>query len=698
MLWRMAHSWRPHLWLVATVLVTVPVPAVLALTHLASRNLDTHRYEVEHALRGQYRKSLELLDRSVAARLDVMEADILAAVRKGPAKSAALRAVNYWRDRGGTAHVDLLDPRGEPPPLADPLSVPKPERCQVGEHWFDMAGAAELAFVHGRNEEAAGFFKALAEGKSAEGNCPQSRCPSGKCPAFVHLLGLCGQVRSAIAGGDTATALAKLEHLVDHHLADEPPDCTEPLPPAAQWYLRTRRPADRADLAGRIRTALSFRRTGGPAARTALAELADHLGWRAMIEQSRACGLWHQSALNLVRNGSAASAVGPKRFVRLAHPDLTLLAVAREAEGGFVTYRVDPKRWRVEIDALLADIPDDTVAELSDAAGVRLAGEAIPDGPQDLVQTRALEAVPGWHLRLGPRDPGRLAVAAERLAWTTFALVGLVAASVSAGLALLLVNYLRQARLARMQAEFVSGVSHELKTPLALLRLSAETLYMGRYRTEADGRELLRRIVGDVERLSRLVGRILDFSKLSRHRDELRFAPVDLVEVVTDLLAQYRPQFEELSAVVEVRPLLDDSDPGALPPVRADESAVRQVLVNLLDNALRYTEGPPRITLSAAVAGKTGAGGTGSGMTGAGGTVRLTIADCGIGMGPATQKRIFEQFYRGDEPAVQRHRGTGLGLAIVRNILAAHGGEIVVESVPGAGSAFTIVLPVWTGG
>lgn len=676
---RRHHSWRPQLKLVVVALVTILIPAVITLTHLSVRQLDIHRYEMEGALRSQYAANLERVQRQVERRLERREADILEAVNKGPEDLKTLNAVRYWENKPHNAHVDLLDERGEPLPLADALSLPAVDACEVLDHWRRMGVAGQLAFANGRLDESAVFYRSLGDSKSPDGKCPQAKCAKSHCPTFIHLLGVLGQTRTALAIGDFTGAAARLEHLQKYHLAEQPfpiPDLPAIL---EDWYKRSCEPQPRADLSARVTAVIEGVKGRHAKLRDRVRELTDFLGWSEGIEQARAGTVWHRSVAGMVRNDLEGRAAGD--FVRRTLPDQTLLAVCRLPDDeGFLTYRVDPAQWKADVNEALAEGGADVVIELSDGAGTQLAGTRVPAG-SELVQTRVLGAVPGWVLAMGPRDPQRLGAAAENLGATTFALVCVVVVSVCVGLGLLLVNYLRQARLARMQADFVSGVSHEFKTPLALLQMSAETLWLGRYRSADEARDLQRRIINQAEHLNRMVAGVLEFNRLERGNAELKFGPVHVREVIAEVLDNYRPQLDELGATVEMAPAAEvDGTPVRLPPVRADASSLRQVLMNLLDNALKYSEGPPKVKISAALDA---------------GRVKLSVSDAGIGMDQATRKRIFEKFFRGDSPAVQRHRGTGLGLAIVAEITAAHGGEISVESAPGAGSTFTVSLPLF---
>jgi two-component system phosphate regulon sensor histidine kinase PhoR len=680
---RKPHSWRSHLKLVVFALVTVLIPAVIALTHLSVRQLDIHRYELEGALREQYVSHLDRIERQVQQRLERLEADILEAVNKGPEELKTVNAVRYWENVPHVAHVDLLDDRGEPLPLADALSIPAGDSCDVIDHWRRMATAGQLAFANGRLDESARFYAALGDSKGPDGKCPQARCAKSHCPSFIHLLGTLGQTRTALALADYTGTAARLEHLQKFHLNEQPfpiPDLPAVL---EDWYRRACDPLTRNELSEKISAVVDGVKGRHNKLREAARDLSEFLGWRDGIEQARAGTVWHRSAAGLLRNDLEGRPGG--EFIRRTLPDQTLLGVCRlsDEEGflTFLTYRVAPAQWKSDIEQVLSELPSDTVVEISDGAGTLVAGTRVP-AAGSLVQPKPLAAVPGWVMSMGPRDPSRLGAAVEKLSTAGFALIALVAVSVCVGLALLLVNYLRQARLAQMQSDFVSGVSHELKTPLALLQMSAETLWLGRYRSEQEGRDLQRRIIGQVEHLNRMVAGVLEFHRQERGQTEFTFGPVNLREIVADVLDAYRPQLDELGAKVELLPPLADPDGAGprFPAVRADASALRQVLMNLLDNALKYCSGAPRVRVSAEVDGP---------------RVRLMVSDSGIGMDEATRRRVFEKFFRGDSPEVQRHRGTGLGLAIVAHIVAGHGGDIVVESRPGVGSTFTVTLPVY---
>lgn len=233
----------------------------------------------------------------------------------------------------------------------------------------------------------------------------------------------------------------------------------------------------------------------------------------------------------------------------------------------------------------------------------------------------------------------------------------------------------RQVQLARMKSDFVSNVSHELRTPLALIRMYAETLEMGRVPTEARRQEYLRVISSETERLTHLVNNILNFSRMEAGHKTYAEAPVDLNEVAAAVYRLYAPTLEAQGFRFELR-LAEE-----LPPLRGDREAMTEALINLVDNAVKYSGSERRVEVE-----------TGR----RGGDVFVAVRDHGIGIAPEEQRRIFEKFYRVSTGLVHDTRGTGLGLAIVDHIVQAHGGRVALESRPGAGSRFSLLFPVGT--
>ena len=281
-------------------------------------------------------------------------------------------------------------------------------------------------------------------------------------------------------------------------------------------------------------------------------------------------------------------------------------------------------------------------------------------------------AFPGWQLAAAYRQNG-IAELAERYHRQSLWLSGLALLALLGGAALAWRVFNRELRLAREKSAFVSNVSHELKTPLALIRLFAETLLLGRVRNPEKANEYHRIIVNETDRLTQLINNILDFSAIEAGRKEYQFAPCDLAEIVREVLHSY--EFVMQKAGFEIETALAEN----LPPVNADRDALAQALLNLLNNAVKYSREQKHIKVA---------------LTQSGERLALSVADRGIGMQRAELKRIFEKFYRAGDPLVHETKGTGLGLSLVKHIVNAHGGTIAVESTPEQGSCFTIHLPL----
>jgi signal transduction histidine kinase len=235
----------------------------------------------------------------------------------------------------------------------------------------------------------------------------------------------------------------------------------------------------------------------------------------------------------------------------------------------------------------------------------------------------------------------------------------------------------KEVALARLKSDFVSNVSHELRTPLALIRLYAETLELGRITTPEKKQEYYRIIRKESERLTSLINNILDFSRIEAGRKEYEFRQTDIADLVRNTLDAYRYQIEQQGFALE-----ESIDPD-LPPMRLDREAIARALVNLVNNALKYSSDEKFLGVK---------------LYKANSSVKLEVVDHGIGISRREQSKIFEKFYRTGDPLVHNTKGSGLGLSLVRHITHAHGGEIAVESTPGKGSTFILSLPLDAGG
>lgn len=246
-------------------------------------------------------------------------------------------------------------------------------------------------------------------------------------------------------------------------------------------------------------------------------------------------------------------------------------------------------------------------------------------------------------------------------------------AALGAGATVTLLGIRADRRLVALQVDFVSKVSHELKTPLTSIRMFVDTLRMGRVTEPPKVEECLEVISKETDRLSILIGRLLSWGAMEAGAFKLDRQPVDVERIIRSAVDAFQPQLLGKNVTLEVSVEED------LPVILADASSLVDSLLNLLTNALKYGGKSQRIELTAARED---------------GAVAISVRDQGIGIAKREQPRIFERFYRSEMHDLRTIGGTGLGLAIARHIVEAHGGNIEVESRVNEGSTFTIVLPL----
>jgi len=231
----------------------------------------------------------------------------------------------------------------------------------------------------------------------------------------------------------------------------------------------------------------------------------------------------------------------------------------------------------------------------------------------------------------------------------------------------------RQAEeLNQLKSYFVSSVSHELRTPLTSIRMFADTLKEGRVKKPSQHREYLNIIVGESERLTRLINNILDFSRIERGIKEYRFTDCNILDVVRKSVDAMRYQIEMEGGRLRLK------IPKRLPIIHGDSDALQEVIMNLLSNAIKYSTTRKDIELT--VTTKTG-------------VITIAVGDKGIGIPQEDIPHIFEQFFRVKDNRSRQVGGAGLGLAVVKHIVEAHGGEISVQSKIGKGTTFRVQLP-----
>jgi signal transduction histidine kinase len=267
-----------------------------------------------------------------------------------------------------------------------------------------------------------------------------------------------------------------------------------------------------------------------------------------------------------------------------------------------------------------------------------------------------------------PGDPA--APLAFRNRTLYIALLFLLYLGIGVGFGLTIREMRRAYKLSRLKTDFVANISHELRTPLTSVRLFAETLREGRAEGPEEVRECVAMLSSEADRLSRMVEKLLDWSRLEAGSGKLELEKTEVPALLDRIGAAYRAQQLPAEYETQVEP--------RLPPVNVDRDAMAQVVLNLLHNAVKYTGDDKRIRVRARKAGR---------------NVAIEVEDNGPGVRPHDRKRIFERFYRGDDLLSRRSEGTGLGLAIAKKIVELHGGRIELESRLGEGSTFRVILP-----
>jgi signal transduction histidine kinase len=280
-------------------------------------------------------------------------------------------------------------------------------------------------------------------------------------------------------------------------------------------------------------------------------------------------------------------------------------------------------------------------------------------------------ASPRWRL-LVQHPSGSLEAAVNSARRRNLIVSSSILSVLGASIGLLVLSTRRAQELARQQMEFVAAVSHELRTPLAVIRSAGENLADGVVRDDGEIRKYGDLVRNEGRRLTDMVEQILEFAGIDSGQRAFALSPVAIVPMLHDIIDSRHALLDSAGIRVEY----DIAD--RLPPVLGDETALRRVFENLVANAVKYGEAGRWLGIRARLAGR---------------EVRVTVADRGIGINAAEQSRIFEPFYRAPDVIAARIQGTGLGLSLVQRIVRAHGGNISVQSEPGAGSEFTVTLP-----
>lgn len=365
---------------------------------------------------------------------------------------------------------------------------------------------------------------------------------------------------------------------------------------------------------------------------------------------------------------------GRRYFFAGERPVVTAILRSRDGTPVLAAVTRDLDRMRRDVfDATLGGLEAPTMVAVVDSAGRPVWSRGPLERAAPILTLPFGKGLPGWRLavyRAPGASPGESVRRQVMLFTTAF---GLLLVMIAVGVVTTWRLVRRETEMARLKADFVANVSHDLKTPLSVIRMFAETLDLDRVRDEPTRREYYRVMTQESERLSRLIENVLDFSRIEGGRRVYARQPTAVEPIVRETLEAFSYPLTQQGFKVDVDVAAD------LPAIPADADALAQALANLVDNAIKYSGDRKSIRVEARVDGD---------------RLAVSVSDDGVGIPREEQGRIFEKFYRVGASETQGRRGSGVGLALVRHIVDAHGGDVQVESRPGEGSRFTIRLPL----
>jgi len=361
---------------------------------------------------------------------------------------------------------------------------------------------------------------------------------------------------------------------------------------------------------------------------------------------------------------------------RMADGGLNLLFWKKLENGRIVGCVIDQASFKERMLGILPSVYSSVrILTILDENGIPLITPQgqIRDWRKPFVARELSESLPHWEAVAYLTDPAMITSKVRFTASIMWMLIFILFASIVSGGLLILRLLYSEVQLAQKKTTFVANVSHELKTPLTSIRMFAEMLEEKRQPDETKRHKYLGIMVSETERLTRLINNVLDFSRMDRGKKQYTFKKVDLVFLTEDIVEGQRVRLENNGFEVNFRAHLSQVF------VRADEEALRQVVLNLLSNAEKYSPDTKKIDIE---------------VTGTEQAAFIDIKDRGVGISSQEAKYIFKEFYRVDDRLVSQTRGTGLGLTIARRIIRDHGGDIVYMPHEGGGSIFQIKLLV----
>jgi two-component system phosphate regulon sensor histidine kinase PhoR len=327
------------------------------------------------------------------------------------------------------------------------------------------------------------------------------------------------------------------------------------------------------------------------------------------------------------------------------------------------------------LDSVLGNVGPGRIANVVDDKNDVIYGHAIDGAGEFIVSRRFPSTLYKWRLQLEPTSTALFSSEAQKHAKrvTKELLIPLALAVILLGLIVLYLSVVRERRLNRLKSEFVANVSHELKTPLSLIQMFGELLFLGKAGDEAKARSYHEIILRETERLTTLIDNVLNLARIERGKGAYDFVESDIGEAIERAVEICSHRLEKSGIELKFTKAPD------IPLMLIDDRAITLAVVNLVDNAVKYAQGTDIVGVELSADDR---------------RVYLDVYDRGIGIPKGHVKRIFERFYRIPSVETRKQRGSGIGLSLVRHIVEGHGGVIVVKSDQGVETRFSIRLPI----
>ena len=350
-----------------------------------------------------------------------------------------------------------------------------------------------------------------------------------------------------------------------------------------------------------------------------------------------------------------------------------VLKETRKGRRILVCYQMNVDRIIALVDGLLRDLQDRFYVSIVDFENNGVYGQPISRSSKYYQEKIFPSTLYKWILQMVPRNYTELEQGVRNQRRTNLFLIILSMFLTLISLGIIYIGWRHERQLRQLKENFIGNVSHELKTPLSLIRMFSEMLVMGRVKDEDKRLEYYRIIHNESDRMSRLIANLLDFANLIRGIEHKHFEKTNIAQLAAKALEAYRQEIlkDGFELNVEADPQLPDS--------YADPNAITMAFLNLLDNSRKYSKERKKIDVK---------------ICRDNGFVVLAVTDQGAGIPESEQQKIFDKFFRGSDPFVRKVRGSGIGLSITKHVAEMHGGEVRVQSELGKGSTFTLKIPI----